>query len=113
MEGTEAQTKKEFLKLQQLAIQSAKAAHLISSLKSSPTCYRRLNFQNKDEAVFEEEILNKEKEIEDLKMKLAMERRKNKRIKLFGLMQLLLPLILVLISLLLSVFHFQSSDTCP
>uniref|UniRef100_A0A803P7J6 mitogen-activated protein kinase n=1 Tax=Cannabis sativa TaxID=3483 RepID=A0A803P7J6_CANSA len=38
--------------------------------------------------------MNKEKEIEDLKMKLAMERRKNKRIKLFGLMQLLLPLVL-------------------
>ncbi|XP_062117988.1 uncharacterized protein LOC133831635 isoform X2 [Humulus lupulus] len=79
----------------QLAIQSAKAAHLILRLKGSSNRHRRLTFQNKDETVLEEEILKKEKEIEDLKMKLVMERRKNKRVKLCGsLMQLLLPLIL-------------------
>ncbi|XVE55495.1 hypothetical protein DITRI_Ditri03aG0163200 [Diplodiscus trichospermus] len=110
MEGTGGETKDGAPKLQ-LAIRCVKAAFLLSSLKSSVN------------SVFEsaniEEIEEKEKmwrEIENLRVELVKERLKIKKIKLCGLMELILQVILVMLissffmKLALDIFLFDDES---
>ncbi|BFG19288.1 hypothetical protein CerSpe_055620 [Prunus speciosa] len=102
MEGRETQTKSEGGEAlrSRAAIRCAKAALLLSSLKSSPN--RSLDTAIDNDDILEKEILRRE--IGDLKMEVARERLQNKRIKLCGFLELLLQLVLLLA---LSTFFFM------
>ncbi|KAK6246062.1 hypothetical protein QQP08_022729 [Theobroma cacao] len=96
MEGIEEKTRDEARKLL-IAIRCAKAALLLSSLKSSVS--RVFEAANNDE---DEEKEKMRREIENLRVELVKERLKIKKIKLCGVMELILQLILVM---LISSFH--------
>ncbi|EEF48499.1 uncharacterized protein LOC112533946 [Ricinus communis] len=82
----------------------AKAAFLLHSLKSSPNRHSKTSINGEDE-----EMDLMVKQIGDLKMKLARERTKNKRIKLCGLMEVILQVMMLLcFSTLLLVLAFNS-----
>ncbi|XP_039041470.1 uncharacterized protein LOC120180153 isoform X2 [Hibiscus syriacus] len=90
MEGTEVEARDEDRKLQ-IAVRSAKAALLLSSLKSS--------VDRVFEAAINDETEVKEKmrrEINSLKVELVRERLKIKKIKFCGVMELILQAILVM-----------------
>ncbi|XP_021285191.1 uncharacterized protein LOC110417261 [Herrania umbratica] len=91
MEGIEEKTRDEARKVQ-IAIRCAKAALLLSSLKSSVT--RVFEAANNDE---DEEKEKMRREIENLRVELVKERLKIKKIKLCGVMELILQLILVML----------------
>ncbi|XP_050124228.1 uncharacterized protein LOC126601551 isoform X3 [Malus sylvestris] len=74
-----------------VAIRCAKAAFLLSSLKSSPN--RRVSTAIDDDDYEIAEMLKKE--IGDLKVTVARERLRNKRIKVCGLLEILLQLALL------------------
>nr|XP_008373972.2 uncharacterized protein LOC103437133 isoform X3 [Malus domestica] len=74
-----------------VAIRCAKAAFLLSSLKSSPN--RRVSTAIDDDDDEIAEMLKKE--IGDLKVTVARERLRNKRIKVCGLLEILLQLALL------------------
>ncbi|KAB2617113.1 hypothetical protein D8674_013016 [Pyrus ussuriensis x Pyrus communis] len=76
-----------------VAIRSAKAALLLSSLKSSPNRRFSTAIDDDDEIAEEKEMLKKE--IGDLKVTVARERLRNKRIKVCGLLEILLQLALL------------------
>ncbi|OMO93791.1 hypothetical protein CCACVL1_06346 [Corchorus capsularis] len=103
MQGAEEESREEAPKVQ-IATLCARAALLLSSLKS--TMIRGF------EAAINDEIEEKEKmrrEIEKLKVELVKERVKMKKIKLFGSMELILPLILVI--LISSFFMKRALDS--
>ncbi|KAK9271130.1 hypothetical protein L1049_026719 [Liquidambar formosana] len=103
MEGVEFESKDEPLK-SQIAIRCAKAALLLSSLKSFPSCTLRSPHHDEDE---EREILMRA--VADLKLELVKERMKSRRIKLCSLTEVLLQ-VMVMLSLwsfcLMFVFNF-------
>ncbi|KAB1204071.1 hypothetical protein CJ030_MR8G028350 [Morella rubra] len=98
IEGLEMETKHEALKSKML-IRCAKAAFLLSALKSFPNLSMNSTTDDQDE---EEEMVRRE--IEELKMELARERLKNKKMKLCGLMEMVLQVAVVLS---LSTFFFM------
>ncbi|KAM0976726.1 hypothetical protein PS2_019328 [Malus domestica] len=77
-----------------VAIRCAKAAFLLSSLKSSPNRRVRTAIDDDDDEIAEEKEMLK-KEIGDLKVTVARERLRNKRIKVCGLLEILLQLALL------------------
>ncbi|KGN60336.1 uncharacterized protein LOC105435036 [Cucumis sativus] len=91
MEDVEAETKNEAMRGSKTAIRCAKAAFLLSSLKSSQNRQLRATVH---EQAKEKKMLGKT--VGDLKIQLARERVRNKRIKLCGLMEFVLQLLLVL-----------------
>ncbi|XVF39510.1 hypothetical protein PTKIN_Ptkin01aG0040400 [Pterospermum kingtungense] len=93
MEGTftERETKDEARRLQ-IAIRCAKAAFLLSSLKSSVN--RVFEAATKDESEDKEKMRI---EIENLRVELVKERVKMKKVKLCGMMELVLQIILVML----------------
>ncbi|KAK9047444.1 hypothetical protein V6N11_053288 [Hibiscus sabdariffa] len=92
MEGTEVEARDEDRKLQ-IAVRGAKAALLLSSLKSSVD--RVFEAANNDET--ETLVMEKmRREIESLKVELVKERLKIKKIKFCGSMELILQAILVM-----------------
>ncbi|KAB2628970.1 hypothetical protein D8674_033765 [Pyrus ussuriensis x Pyrus communis] len=84
-----------------VAIHCAKAALLLSSLKSSPTRRRDTAIDDDDD---EKEM---KKEIGDLKVEVAREQLRNKRIKIFGFLELLLLELLFAVSVFLLVLTFE------
>ncbi|KAM1316094.1 hypothetical protein ACFX10_019594 [Malus domestica] len=77
-----------------VAIRCAKAAFLLSSLKSSPNRRVSTAIDDDDDEIAEEKEMLK-KEIGDLKVTVARERLRNKRIKVCGLLEVLLQLALL------------------
>ncbi|KAM2668628.1 uncharacterized protein LOC126601551 isoform X2 [Malus sylvestris] len=77
-----------------VAIRCAKAAFLLSSLKSSPNRRVSTAIDDDDYEIAEEKEMLK-KEIGDLKVTVARERLRNKRIKVCGLLEILLQLALL------------------
>ncbi|CAN6542741.1 hypothetical protein ACFX2I_019546 [Malus domestica] len=77
-----------------VAIRCAKAAFLLSSLKSSPNRRVSTAIDDDDDEIAEEKEMLK-KEIGDLKVTVARERLRNKRIKVCGLLEILLQLALL------------------
>ncbi|TQD69193.1 hypothetical protein C1H46_045274 [Malus baccata] len=77
-----------------VAIRCAKAAFLLSSLKSSPNRRVSTAIDDDDDEIAEEKEMLK-KEIGDLKVMVARERLRNKRIKVCGLLEILLQLALL------------------
>ncbi|KAA0038606.1 hypothetical protein IC582_006977 [Cucumis melo] len=99
MENVEAESKDEAMRGSKTAIRCAKAAFLLSSLKSSQN--RQLRATAHEQAK-ERKMLRKT--VGDLKIQLARERLRNKRIKLCGLMEFVLQLLLVISLSSLSLF---------
>ncbi|XP_022138206.1 uncharacterized protein LOC111009432 [Momordica charantia] len=97
MEKVEAESRDEAMR-SRTAFRCAKAAFVLSSLKSSQNHYLRATVY---EIVKEKEKLRKT--LGDLKVELARERLRNKRIKLCGLMEFVLQILLVIT---LSSFFF-------
>ncbi|WKA09572.1 hypothetical protein VitviT2T_027204 [Vitis vinifera] len=93
----EMETKDDFLK-SQIAIRCAKAAVLLSCLKTSQNCNLRATIDYGNE---EREILKRA--ITDLKIELVKERRKIKRIKVCGLVELVIVLSLCSFCLILAI----------
>ncbi|KAM1134851.1 hypothetical protein TB2_043926 [Malus domestica] len=87
-----------------VAIRCAKAALLLSSLKSSPA-RRRDTAVDDDDDIAEKEM---KKEIGDLKVEVARERLRNKRIKIFGFLELLLLALLFAVSVFLFMLAFEA-----
>ncbi|KAJ9146431.1 hypothetical protein P3X46_028700 [Hevea brasiliensis] len=86
----------------QIAIRCAKVCILLYSLKAFPNRHFKTTSNGQDEDLMMEEI-------RDLKMKLARERIKCKRIKLCGLMEVILQVMLLLsFSTVLLVLAFKS-----
>ncbi|XWS15004.1 hypothetical protein CRYUN_Cryun35bG0057300 [Craigia yunnanensis] len=110
MEGTEGETKDGARKLQ-IAIRCAKAAFLLSSLKSSVN--RVFEAANNDESEEKEKM---RREIENLRVELVKERQKIKKVKFCGLMELILQVILVMLissffmKLALDIFHYDDES---
>ncbi|KAM2323058.1 hypothetical protein PS1_019933 [Malus domestica] len=77
-----------------VAIRCAKAVFLLSSLKSSPNRRVSTAIDDDDDEIAEEKEMLK-KEIGDLKVTVARERLRNKRIKVCGLLEVLLQLALL------------------
>ncbi|KAK5832608.1 hypothetical protein PVK06_016410 [Gossypium arboreum] len=97
MEGTEGEFQDEARKLQ-IAIRCAKAAFLLSSLKSS---VNRVNDEPEEEKII--------REIENLRVAFVKERLKINKIKLRGLTELILQ---VVFGILISCFFTkQAFDT--
>ncbi|KAJ6391513.1 hypothetical protein OIU77_025486 [Salix suchowensis] len=94
MEGAEKMESKDKPLKSQVAIRCAKAAILLSSFKSFPN--RHLTTSIEDQGEEKEMMKTMVREIGDLKMELARERMKNKRIKLCGLMEVILQVMTVL-----------------
>ncbi|XP_057994602.1 uncharacterized protein LOC131168760 isoform X1 [Hevea brasiliensis] len=102
----------------QIAIRCAKVCILLYSLKAFPNRHFKTTSNGQDESdskfLCALEIYLREKdlmmeEIRDLKMKLARERIKCKRIKLCGLMEVILQVMLLLsFSTVLLVLAFKS-----
>ncbi|XP_008373838.2 uncharacterized protein [Malus domestica] len=78
-----------------VAIRCAKAAFLLSSLKSSPNRRVSTAIDDDDDEIAQEEKEMLKKEIGDLKVTVARERLRNKRIKVCGLLEILLQLALL------------------
>ncbi|KAJ6759704.1 hypothetical protein OIU79_024715 [Salix purpurea] len=95
MKGAKKMESKDERLKSQVAIRCAKAAILLSKLKSSPNRHLTTSIDDQGE---EKEMLIKTmvREIGDLKMELARERLKIKRIKLCGLMEVILQVMTVL-----------------
>ncbi|XP_019083437.1 PREDICTED: uncharacterized protein LOC109125673 [Camelina sativa] len=94
-------TSKDEFSRDRVAIRCARATMLLYSLASS----RKI-----DTAGEQEEGETRKEEIEELTMKLTMEKKKTNRIKLCGLMELLLHVLLVLLlSTFFLVFFFLRS----
>ncbi|OAY58142.1 uncharacterized protein LOC110610027 [Manihot esculenta] len=86
----------------QVAIRCAKASILLYSLKSFPNRHFKTTTNDKDKDLMMEEI-------RDLKIKLTRERIKSKRIKLCGLVEVILQVMVVLsFSTVLLVLAFKS-----
>ncbi|OMO93777.1 hypothetical protein CCACVL1_06354 [Corchorus capsularis] len=103
MEAIEEETKEEARNLQ-IATRCVKAALLLSSLKS--TMIRVSEARNNDQDKEEEKM---RREMENIKVELVKERLKMKKIKLFGWMELIIPLILVV--LICSFFMKRALDS--
>ncbi|KAJ6340088.1 hypothetical protein OIU77_007942 [Salix suchowensis] len=91
MEGAEKMESKDEPLKSQVAIRCAKAAILLSKLKSLPNRHLTTSIEEKEML-----IKTMVREIGDFKMELARERLKNKRIKLCGLMEVILQVMTVL-----------------
>ncbi|XP_011016400.1 PREDICTED: uncharacterized protein LOC105119904 [Populus euphratica] len=91
MEGAEKMESKDKPLKSQVAIRCAKAAILLSLLKSFPNRHFTTSIDDQRE---DKEMMMRE--IGDLKMELARERLKSKRIKLCGLMEVILQVMAVL-----------------
>ncbi|KAJ6340096.1 hypothetical protein OIU77_007946 [Salix suchowensis] len=91
MKGAKKMESKDERLKSQVAIRCAKAAILLSSLKSFPNRHLTTSIEEKEMM-----IKTMVREIGDLKMELARERLKNKRIKLCGLMEVILQVMTVL-----------------
>eukprot|EP00258_Populus_trichocarpa_P001771 XP_002301051.2 uncharacterized protein LOC7495153 [Populus trichocarpa] len=91
MEGAEKMESKDKPLKSQVAVRCAKAAILLSLLKSFPNRHFTTSIDDQRE---EKEMMMRE--IGDLKMELARERLKSKRIKLCGLMEVILQVMAVL-----------------
>ncbi|KAG6784275.1 hypothetical protein POTOM_009964 [Populus tomentosa] len=91
MEGAEKMESKDKPLKSQVAIRCAKAAILLSLLKSFPNRHLTTSIDDQRE---EKEMMMRE--IGDLKMELARERLKSKKIKLCGLMEVILQVMAVL-----------------
>ncbi|KAA8538083.1 hypothetical protein F0562_027691 [Nyssa sinensis] len=98
MEGIEFESRDAALK-PKIAVRCAKAAILLSSLKTTKN--RCLNSTNRREDESEESEMLQWKAMEDLRGELARERMKNRRMRLCSVMELLLQ-----ITLLLSLWTF-------
>ncbi|KAK8580334.1 hypothetical protein V6N13_143445 [Hibiscus sabdariffa] len=92
MEGTEVEARDEDRKLQ-IAVRGAKAALLLSSLKSSVDRVFEAANNGETETLVMEKM---RREIESLKVELVKERLKIKKIKFCGSMELILQAILVM-----------------
>ncbi|XVF36718.1 hypothetical protein REPUB_Repub19eG0082200 [Reevesia pubescens] len=92
MEGTEGEGRDEDHRKLVIAIRCAKAALLLSSLKS--TVNHVFQAANYDESEEKEKM---RREIGNLRVELVRERVKMKNIKLCGVMELILQLILVML----------------
>ncbi|KAE8666806.1 hypothetical protein F3Y22_tig00112491pilonHSYRG00322 [Hibiscus syriacus] len=92
MEGTEVEARDEDRKLQ-IAVRSAKAALLLSSLKSSVDRVFEAAINDETETLVKEKM---RREINSLKVELVRERLKIKKIKFCGVMELILQAILVM-----------------
>ncbi|KAG4147544.1 hypothetical protein ERO13_D05G229300v2 [Gossypium hirsutum] len=93
MEGTEVEGRDKDRKLQ-IAVRRAKAALLLSSLKSSVN--RVFEAANNDK--FKTQVKEKmRREIESLRVELVKERLKMKKIKFCGMVDLILQVILVML----------------
>ncbi|GLU16192.1 hypothetical protein SLE2022_326370 [Rubroshorea leprosula] len=97
------ETKDEILK-SPIAISCAKAAMLLSSLKSSPNYLLESTNNDEDE---EKEMMKRE--IGHLRLELTRERLKRRRIKLCGLMELILQVVVLMISSFFLILAFKSS----
>uniref|UniRef100_A0A6N2N3T0 Uncharacterized protein n=1 Tax=Salix viminalis TaxID=40686 RepID=A0A6N2N3T0_SALVM len=95
MKGAKKMESKDERLKAQVAIRCAKAAILLSKLKSFPNRHLTTSIDDQGE---EKEMLIKTmvREIGDLKMELVRERLKNKRIKTIGLMEVILQVVTVL-----------------
>ncbi|MBA0775435.1 hypothetical protein Gotri_010582 [Gossypium trilobum] len=91
MEGTEVEGRDKDRKLQ-IAVRRAKAALLLSSLKSSVN--RVFEAANNDKFKVKEKM---RREIESLRVELVKERLKMKKIKFCGMVDLILQVILVML----------------
>ncbi|KAG5229962.1 Retrotransposon-derived protein [Salix suchowensis] len=99
MKGAKKMERKDEALKSQVTIRCAKAAILLSSLKSFPNHHltTSIDDQGEDKKKSEMEMMKTMvREIGDLKMELARERLKNKRIKLCGLMEVILQVMTVL-----------------
>ncbi|XP_062165511.1 uncharacterized protein LOC133872024 [Alnus glutinosa] len=90
MEGSDMEAKDDALK-SKTVVRCAKAAFLLSALKSLPNRYVNSTIDDQHE-----EVKLMRREIGELKMELARERLKNRRIKLCGLMEVVLEVAVVL-----------------